>query len=256
MVAYLRANLYHRETQVRSNDQRCLPRNGSTQRSTVSSRGASSKKRTDAPRNCLGNTSSSLHSRGSSMLSMTGNWNWSSTGMSGRRAKGLSLSGASLCCCATALDLGHGEECLIVSTGIDCNSSRPLSVESHMQHPRSVGPEGRCVTSEESSGEARMWPNRRLAVVEDTLRQFNCPADWRRNAGNPVGATSADIVGVFFARGLGFSVREDVGGRMSNAVLRRLCLERFTSGSYRQELSKSSASCYTPQQSRTMGSNP
>lgn len=190
------------------------------------------------------------------MLSMTGNWNWSSTGMSGRRAKGLSLSGASLCCYATALDLGHGAECLIVSTGIDCNSSRPLTVESHRQHLRSVRPEGLGVTSEEPSGEAHMRPDRRLAVVRDMLHHFNCSADWKRNAGNSVGATSADIVGVFFARGLGFSVREDVGGRMSNAVLRRLCLERFTSGSYRQELSKSSASCYIPQQSRTMGSNP
>lgn len=225
-------------------DQRCLIRNGSTQRSTVGLQIASKEKRMDEVRSCLGNTSSSLHSRGSSMLSMTGNWNWSSTGMNGRRVKGPSLFRASLCCNAAVLERGFGAECPIVSTGIDCSASFPLSVESQRQHLRSIRPAGRCQTSEESSGEAHMRPDPCIAAAEDIPRQVNCPADWKRNLGNLVGAASSDLVGAFSAIGLEFSEREDVGGRMSNVVLRQLCFGRFTPISYRQELSSRTGSCF------------
>ena len=146
-LAHPRARLYYEAIQVRSGDQRCLTRNGSTQRSTVGLRIASNEKRTDEFRSCPKNTSLSLHSRGSSMPSMTGSWNWSSTSMNGRHIKKPDSSGTSSLSRAAALDPRLDAKCPIELAGVDCNCCLCVAIESNRLLLRSIRPVVRCVNS-------------------------------------------------------------------------------------------------------------
>ena len=174
--------------------------------------------------------------------------------MNGSQVEGPEPLAASSFCHSTPLPLGRDAECPIVSGGADCISGPLGSIGSDREHPRSMRPEARWVKSEESLVQVRIRSNRCFAVGENILGRFNCPTARQRNAENLESAVASSLVGVFCTREQGFYPRVDGTDAMSNVVLRRLCLNRFILGSDRQVRSSRSAVCYTPQETRMMGS--
>ena len=167
---------------MRSGDQRCLTRNGSTQRSTVGLRIASNEKRTNEFRSYPKNTSLSLHSRGSSMPSITGNWNWSSTSMNGRHVKKPEFSGASSLSRTVALDRGHDAKCPIELAEVDRNCCLCVAIDSSWQQLRSIRPLARCV----NSGRVLGWPGQSPPDAPQSWRSSWANSTvWQGSIGTP-----------------------------------------------------------------------